>query len=179
MKIEELKKKIQEKQENNFIDPVNKVRAEANKLLEKERTQVLEKMQSIADAVNAMAKDSTKGSDTLVRYLQYQEENSKGNTDRVSEISLDISQSIQQLIQVEQNKPEVSKNDLVKIIKNALREIENIFLAEQIPISGKVTMGSDNKLRVVEERYEGFSLITTFTRQPDGSFFWSTEKVNE
>lgn len=179
MKIEDLKNKIAKKQNNEFSNPANQIKAEANKLLEKERREVLNMIEKITNDIALMVADRNKGASDMVKYLTYQEEQSNKNTDRVSEISLDISQGIQRLIGVEENKTDLSKNEIAKIIKNSLVEVKNLFVDSQIPSSGRLDMDGNNRVRTVEERFDGYSLITTFDWKQDGSFTWDVERIND
>lgn len=177
VQIEDLQKKIQAKRNESFSNTAKKLKEKAKEIQESERNEVLNTIKELSTNVAKMSNDNASSMQTLVRYLQYQEEKLREGRDRASEISLDIAKSINDLIQVEENSPKISKQDIAKIIKNTLGEFANILVKDQISNYGKLTKDAQGRVTRIEERFNKTTLVTTFYYSPDGSFEWSTETV--
>lgn len=177
--IEDLQNKIQQKRNESFSNTAKKLKEKAKQLVDSERTQILNSIREFAENVNKMTHDNEQGMQSLIRYLEYQENKLKENNDRVSEINLDIAKSINALIDLQHDAPKITKNDITKIVQNSLTSFENIFLKDQISTYGKMTKDAQGRVTRIEERFDKFTLVTNFYYSENGAFEWSTEQIDE
>jgi len=165
MKLDDLKKKAEKKRNTSLAKTTEKLRIKAKKLAERDRNEVLNHVQKIAKGIDALAEN------TVVDYLKTQEKKEEG-------LSVDIRKSIERLISLELDRVQpATEKEVEGIIKNAVLEVQNIFIDEESN-SGQIFKDSQGRLSSVEEQFDSFKLVTKFTRKSNGGFSWTTEKID-